>query len=102
MTQTLNLMINLEHQKRYKKYTKILPEHRKLLQQRQKELKEVVEMKAEGYQKFQSKDNVINIKFAEFKKKERKLTSFIELKINELKESIRKMENYINEYKNIP
>tara|TARA_B100000795_G_C22751812_1_gene419763 strand:- start:468 stop:749 length:282 start_codon:yes stop_codon:yes gene_type:complete len=86
------------NKKYYKKIKKKLPEHRKFLQQREGELKDVLKIKDEGYKKFQSKNNVVNIKFAVFKKKGKKLILFIKLKINELKESIRNMENYIDEY----
>ncbi len=66
-------MTNPEHKKQYKKYTKILPQQRKFLQQRQRELKEVLEMKEEGCKKFLSKDKIVDIKFAIFMKKGKKL-----------------------------
>ena len=40
----MNLSINPEHKKRYKKYTKILPDHKRWLQQRQSELKDVLDI----------------------------------------------------------
>ena len=93
-------MTNPESKKRYIKYTKILPQQRKFLQQRRGELKEVLEMKEEGYKKFLSKDKIVDIKFAIFKKKGKKLISFIELKIDELENCIRDMEEYVKEYEN--
>jgi len=72
-------MTNPQYIKRYKKYTKILPQQRKFLQQRQRELKEVLEMQEEGCKNFLSK----------------------ELKIDELENCIKDMEEYIEEYENI-
>ena len=94
-------MTNPEYKKRYKKYTKILPQQRKFLQQRQRELKEVLEMKEEGCRKFLSKDKIVDIKFAIFMKKGKKLISFIELKIDELKNCIKDMEEYVEEYESV-
>ena len=93
-------MTNPEHKKQYKKYTKILPQQRKFLQQRQEELKEVLEMKEQGYRKFLSEDNIVDIKFAVFKRKGKELISFIELKIDELENCIKEMEEYVEEYEN--
>ena len=59
-------MINPEHKKRYKKYTKILPDHKKWLEQRQSELKDVLDIKDDGYKNFLSNDVVVNIKFGVF------------------------------------
>ena len=64
--------INSEHKKRYKKYTKILPDHKRWLQQRQSELKDVLDIKDDGYKKFLSNDDVVNIKFGVFKEKSKK------------------------------
>tara|TARA_B100000780_G_scaffold234686_1_gene175117 strand:- start:9 stop:293 length:285 start_codon:yes stop_codon:yes gene_type:complete len=93
-------MTNPEHKKQYKKYIKILPQQRKFLQQRQGELKEVLEMKEQGYRKFLSEDNIVDIKFAVFKRKGKELISFIELKIDELENCIKEMEEYVEEYEN--
>ena len=93
-------MTNPEYKKRYNKYTKVLPQQRKFLQQRRGELNEVLEMKEEGYKKFLSKDKIVDIKFAIFMKKGKKLISFIELKIDELENCIRDMEEYVKEYEN--
>ena len=93
-------MTNPEYKKRYNKYTKVLPQQRKFLQQRRGELKEVLEMKEEGYSKFLSKDKIVDIKFAVFKKKGKELISFIELKIDELENCIKDMEEYVEEYEN--
>ena len=93
-------MTNPEYKKRYNKYTKVLPQQRKFLQQRRGELKEVLEMKEEGYKKFLSKDKIVDIKFAVFKKKGKELISFIELKIDELENCIKEMEEYVEEYEN--
>ena len=93
-------MTNPEYKKRYNKYTKVLPQQKKFLQQRRGELKEVLEMKEEGSKKFPSKDKIVDIKFAIFMKKGKKLISFIELKIDELENCIRDMEEYVKEYEN--
>ena len=44
-------MINPEHKKRYKKYIKILPDHKRWLEQRQSELKDVLDIKKDGDKK---------------------------------------------------
>ena len=90
--------INSEHKKRYKKYTKILPDHKRWLQQRQSELKDVLDIKDDGYKKFLSNDDVVNIKFGVFKEKSKKLITFIQSKIDELEYCINDMEDYIEEY----
>ena len=51
--------------------------------------------------RYLSKDKIVDIKFAIFMKKGKKLISFIELKIDELENCIKDMEEYIEEYENI-
>lgn len=91
-------MINPEHKKRYKKYIKILPDHKRWLQQRQTELKDVLDMKDDGYKKFLSNDNIVNIKFGVFKEKANELIAFIQSTIDELEYCINDMEDYIEVY----
>ena len=90
--------INPEHKKCYKKYTKILPDHKRWLQQRQSELQDVLDIKDDGYKKFLGNDGVVNIKFGVFKEKSKKLITFIQSKIDELEYCINDMEDYIEEY----
>ena len=45
-------MINPEHKKRYKKYIKILPDHKRWLEQRQSELKDVLDIKKMAIKNF--------------------------------------------------
>ena len=91
-------MINPEHKKRYKKYIKILPDHKRWLEQRQNELKDVLDIKKDGDKKFLSNDDVVNIKYGVFKNKSEKLITFIQSKIDELEYCINDMEDYIKEY----
>ena len=91
-------MINPEHKKRYKKYTKILPDHKKWLEQRQSELKDVLDIKDDGYKNFLSNDVVVNIKFGVLKNKSKQIITFIQSKIDELEHCIKGMEDYIKDY----
>tara|TARA_Y100000022_G_scaffold130213_1_gene112856 strand:- start:288 stop:581 length:294 start_codon:yes stop_codon:yes gene_type:complete len=92
------MIIDSKHKKRYEKYTKVLPDHKRWLKQRQSELKDVLDIKKDGDKKFHSNDNVVNIRYGVFKNKSEKLITFIQSKIDELEYYINDMEDYIKVY----
>tara|TARA_B100000780_G_scaffold263700_1_gene217785 strand:- start:1457 stop:1735 length:279 start_codon:yes stop_codon:yes gene_type:complete len=82
----------------YIKLKEMLPVQKDMLDGRKKDLREATELITNGHKKFLSNEKVVNIKYAEFKNREKKLTLFIKSAIIELEESISNIEKSIEVY----
>ena len=85
----------------YIRLKEMLPVQKDMLDERKNDLRKATKLIKNGHKKFLSNENVINIKYSEFKTREEKLTTFIKSSIIELEDSISKIEKFVEVYERV-